>query len=88
METASRQPHFVRRAAPAVLARPSLWLVAVRQAWRLAPRGWWRRRPWLPVPDAAYLRFRIQTMYGNPAHDPEPADVVAWLRWCRTFPGR
>src|SRR5690606_34734013 len=31
----------------AVLARPSLWAVALRQARVLARPGWWRRRPFL-----------------------------------------
>ncbi|MGH9247512.1 MAG: hypothetical protein ACRD29_25005 [Acidimicrobiales bacterium] len=67
-------------------ARPSLWAVGVRQAMRLSPDGWWRRRPYLPVPDRDYLRFRVQTQYGDADHDPEPEDLLAYLRWCRDFP--
>ena len=33
----------------------------------------------------AYLRFRLQTMYGDPAHEPEAADLVVYLEWCRRF---
>jgi len=69
----------------AVVRRPALWLTAARQVRVLAPRGWWRRRPWLPVPDADYMRFRLVTQYGDPDHAPEPADVVAYLHWCRTY---
>lgn len=68
----------------AVLRRPSLWGVALVQALRLASPGWWRRRPFLPVPDPAYLQFRLETQYGSD-HDPEPGDVIIYLRWCRTF---
>ncbi len=50
---------------------------------RLAPTGWWRRWPPLPRPDPAYLRFRLQTAYGDPGRDPDPGDVVTYLRWCR-----
>ena len=60
------------QAALAVLRRPSLWGVAIAQALRLAPSGWWRRSPFLPVPDPAYLRFRLETQYGSD-HEPEPA---------------
>jgi alpha-beta hydrolase superfamily lysophospholipase len=70
--------------AGAVLVRPSLWLTAVRTLARLAAPGWWRRRPHLPLPDADYLRFRMETQYGGDGSTPPaPADVVAYLRWCR-----
>jgi hypothetical protein len=68
----------------AVLVRPSLWGIAVVQVFRLARPGWWRRPPFLPVPDREYLRFRLETQYGDPAHRAEPDDIVAYLRWCRT----
>ena len=70
-------------AARAVAVRPWLWVTAVRQVLRLAAPGWWRRWPPVPVPDPAYLRFRLQTQYGDADHLPEPADVVAWLEWSR-----
>jgi hypothetical protein len=68
----------------AILVRPALWGVAVDQVLRLARPGWWRRAPFLPVPPADYLRFRLETQYGSD-RDPEPADVVTYLEWCRTF---
>jgi hypothetical protein len=73
------------RPAVAVVRHPSLWWTGLVQVRRLAPRGWWRRPPFLPVPDKAYLRFRLQTMYGDAEHPPEPADVLTYLRWCRSF---
>ena len=74
------------RAVLAVLRRPSLWVTGVRQLLVLAPPGWWRQAPWLPLPDAAYLRFRMQTMYGDDGHEPEPDDLVTYLQWCRAWP--
>jgi hypothetical protein len=76
---------WLARAGSAVLVRPALWGVAVTQVVRLAQPGWWRRRPFLPVPDPAYLRFRLQTAYGDPDREPEPGDVVTYLHWCRGF---
>ncbi|HUQ39943.1 MAG TPA: hypothetical protein VM030_07280 [Acidimicrobiales bacterium] len=75
--------HWGLEAAAAVLRRPGLWPTAVTQIRVLAPRGWWRRPPFLPLPDKDYLRFRLQTAYGDADRDPEPADVVTYLHWCR-----
>ena len=71
----------------AMLRRPDLWATAVRAAWRLAPPGWWRRSPRLPLPAADYLHFRMVTAYGGDGtHPPEPHDLVAYLEWCRAWP--
>jgi len=73
-------------AVGAVARRPSLWATALRQVRVLAVPGWWRHAPHLPVPDPAYLRFRMQTAYGDPDREPEPSDVVTYLHWCRAWP--
>lgn len=71
-------------AARAVARHPTLWPTAVRQALVLAAPGWWRRRPYLPLPAPDYLRFRLQTAYGGAGdRAPDPADVVTYLHWCR-----
>ena len=69
---------------PALSVRPDLWATAVRQLVALAPRQWWRRRPFLPIPDAVYLAFRMETMYGDGGAEPAPPDVIAYLEWCRS----
>ena len=52
-------------------------------AWAFRRRGWWRRAPFLPLPDPAYLRFRLETQYGGD-REPDPADLVTYLHWCRS----
>jgi hypothetical protein len=71
------------RALLAVVARPYLWPVAARQAARIARPRWWAHSPFLPLPDAGYLRFRLETAYGKVVA-PKPADLVSYLEWCRT----
>lgn len=73
------------RVAAALLLRPELWPTALAQSLRLARPAWWRHRPFLPLPDAGYLRFRFQTALG-PHGEPTAEDVLAYLRWCRRFP--
>jgi hypothetical protein len=69
-------------ATAGVLARPDLWPTALRAAGRLARPRWWSRPPFLPVPDRAYLAFRLETQYGADGA-PAPGDVVTYLEWCR-----
>jgi hypothetical protein len=74
------------RVASAVLVRPGLWSVALRQVFRMAGHRWWRHRPFLPVPAPAYARFRAVTQYGDPDASPPADAVVTWLEWVRRFP--
>ena len=69
----------------AVVRRPWLWSVAVRQGVRLAPNRWWCRAPFWPLPDRRYLGFRLETQYGNAVHNAEPHDLVTYLAWCRSY---
>ena len=78
---------FSSHAVLAVLRHPTLWATAVVQLFRLATPGWWRRWPPVPRPDPAYLRFRLQTAYGDPDRSPEPSDLVTYLKWCREVRG-
>ena len=67
----------------AVLCRPSLWITALTQLFRLTPRRWWARAPFLPVPTREYIRFRVLTQYGERGHTLEVADVLSYLRWLK-----
>jgi hypothetical protein len=69
----------------AIARRPHLWPTAARQVRKLAPTGWWRRPPFLPVPAKDYLAFRTVTQYGETAQSPTPEDVVDYLAWCRDW---
>lgn len=73
------------RVVSAVARHPSLWPTALRQAKRMAPAGWWRRRPFLPVPSGSYLEFRMVTQYGGTDVPPDPDDVLNYLAWCREW---
>ena len=78
-------PSWFAKAALVLARHPSLWGTAVGQLFRLAVPGWWRHWPPLPAPDPSYLRFRLQTQYGDADREPEPADLVTYLHWCRGY---
>jgi hypothetical protein len=70
-------------AAVALVGRPDLWPVALAESVAMAPRGWWYHWPPAPLASPAWLAFRMETAYGDAAARPTPADVIAWLEWCR-----
>lgn len=52
-----------------------------------ATRGWWRRPPFMPLPDAAWIHFRLETAYGGDGTTPIAADeLITWLEWQATAP--
>ncbi len=76
----------LRLAARAVV-RPRLAVDLVRTAWAFRRRGWYRRAPFLPIPDRAYLRWRMYTAYADEAAVPPAEDVVRFARWRRETMG-
>ena len=77
-------PRGALAAARAVAARPRLWPAAAHQARALAAPGWWRRPPFLPLPDRDWLAFRLTTAYGAPDSPLVPEDLLTWLEWSAT----
>lgn len=78
--------------AAALARRPDLWSTAVRSALSLAPNGWWRRAPFLPVPDPEWLRFRMATAYGGTGRVDSDSpfdtdDLITWLEWRKDWQG-
>jgi len=68
----------------AVAVRPWLWVTAVGAMFALAPRLWWKRRPYLPIPDREVVGWRKATAYGSSSTNMTAEDVVSYLTWRRT----
>lgn len=77
--------------AAGVARRPDLWATASRAARSHVPNHWWRAKPWLPVPDRQWIKFRMVTAYGSTSSggvgvDALQADeVIEWLEWLRSW---
>lgn len=69
--------------ARAALARPDMIPDLLGAAWAFRRRGWYRRPPFLPLPSRRYLRWRVETAYGDPDAVPSPGEVREFLRWAR-----
>jgi hypothetical protein len=49
--------------------------------WRMRATNWWRRAPFLPLPDRAYWRFRLATATGSPTGSPDVREMVEFAKW-------
>ncbi|TVP58400.1 MAG: hypothetical protein EA351_03715 [Gemmatimonadales bacterium] len=63
------------------LRHPGAWPDLIGLAWAARRRGWWRRPPFLPLPPAAYLRWRNETAYGEPTATGSDRELLRYLRW-------
>jgi hypothetical protein len=63
------------------LRSPSLALDLLRVLWNFRARDWYRRPPFLPLPPAEYVRWRMHTAYGDYDAIPPVDDVVRYARW-------
>lgn len=63
------------------LRHPSLAVDLVRVGWRFRNRRWYRRFPFIPLPDREYVRWRMDTAYGSPDAVPPADDVERYVRW-------
>lgn len=63
------------------LRNPAIGVALLRVAWRFRRRDWWRRPPFLPLPDRTYVRWRMHTAYGEYDSIPPVEDVIRYARW-------
>lgn len=68
---------------PRALLNPRVALDLVSLAWAMRRRGWHKRPPFLPLPPAEYIRWRMYTAYGDENAVPPPRDVLRFARWRR-----
>jgi hypothetical protein len=64
-----------------VARHPSSVLTLVRAGWPLRASGWWRRAPFLPLPDAAYWNFRMSTFGTEVGASFKAAAMVDAAKW-------
>ena len=69
------------------LVSPRLAVDLLRTAWAFRRRDWWRKPPFLPVPDRTYLEWRMYTAYADENAVPPVEDVIRFARWRRETMG-
>jgi hypothetical protein len=76
-------PGLTLRLALRAAVRPGLALDLITAVWAFRRRDGARRPPFLPLPDPAYLRWRMYTAYGDESAVPPLHDIVRFVRWRR-----
>ncbi|HEX9693007.1 MAG TPA: hypothetical protein VGA22_13005 [Gemmatimonadales bacterium] len=76
---------LIRGLAIRTLARPMLAWDLLTTLWAFRARDWYRRAPFLPLPPAEYMRWRMYTAYGREDAVPPVDDVVRFARWRRSI---
>ena len=67
--------------AARALFRPPLLLALLSTAWRFRRRGWFLRPPFLPLPPADYMSWRMHTAFGKNTKALSARDLEAYIRW-------
>jgi len=65
------------------LVNPRVAVDLLATAWAFRRRHWLTQFPFLPVPDATYLRWRMYTAFGDEQAVPPAIDVLRFARWRR-----
>jgi hypothetical protein len=68
------------------IRNPAVAGALVRVSWRFRRRNWYRRFPFLPLPAAEYVRWRMHTAYGRDDAVPPADDIVRYARWATREP--
>jgi len=62
---------------------PRVALDLLSLVWSMRRLGWWKRPPFLPLPPAEYVRWRMYTAYGDERAVPPVRDALRFARWRR-----
>lgn len=63
------------------LRRPRMIPYLLSAAWAFRSRHWYRRPPFLPLPARSYMRWRLDTAYGDPEATPTIDELERYLVW-------
>jgi len=74
-------PRLILALTAKSILNPATGMALLRVGWRFRRRGWLTSAPFLPLPDRAYLRWRMYTAYGDEQFVPPASDVIRYARW-------
>ena len=63
------------------IKRPWLIPIMLRTGWAFRANRWYRQPPFLPLPSKAYMKWRMETAYGEGVTVFPLGDLERYLRW-------
>lgn len=63
------------------IRRPRLIPYLLGAAWAFRARDWYRRPPFLPLPPQSYMRWRMETAYGDAEAKPPLDEMERYFVW-------
>ncbi len=69
------------RLAKAAIRKPLLIQGLLGTAWAFRSNGWYLRPPFLPIPPRSYMKWRMETAYGDAEAVPPLAEMERYIRW-------
>lgn len=76
-----RYTPLLRQLTWSALRHPRLLPPLLGAAWRFRARDWYRRPPFLPLPPAEYVEWRLHTAFGDDGALPTAQDLERYLAW-------
>ncbi len=81
-------PPLYATMARLAVRRPGLIPHMLGAAWAFRARGWYRRIPFLPLPSPDYMRWRLETAFGDADATPTDDETARFLVWATEMRAR
>lgn len=75
------EPSLTRAVLSLAVRRPWRIPAILGMAWSFRARGWYRRPPFLPLPPKDYIRWRMETAYGDAGTVPPGHELEGFVIW-------
>jgi hypothetical protein len=78
---------LITRLVGIALRRPWILPNLLGTAWATRARHWYARPPFLPLPPASYVKWRMETAYGDGGAAPTADEMERYLAWSARMRG-
>ena len=73
--------------AELAIRKPLMIPLLLETLWVFRKNNWYKRFPFLPLPSGKYLRWRLETAYGDIGTKPPIQELERYIRWSASMRG-